>query len=112
MTRPRQDINTLSNFGDVVTTHTAIELDVDFEQRILKGTIELSLLSLTQDLQEIILDTSYIQVHSASVNGFSIPWQLQPRTEPNGSPLCLQLEQVVSKGDRFTVKVSKELAER
>ena len=55
-----RDPNTLSNYNNWTTTHTAVDLKIDFEKKLLHGSVKLSLKSLTDaETNEIVLDTRY-----------------------------------------------------
>lgn len=59
--RTPRDPNTLSNYHNFVTTHTAAGFEIDFEKKILKGGVRLTLKSLTDgESDEIVLDTRYV----------------------------------------------------
>lgn len=60
-----RDPNTLSNYNNFKTTHTAVDLHVDFEKKLLHGTVSLTLKSLTEaETDELILDTRYVKLGS------------------------------------------------
>jgi len=65
-----RDPNTLSNYNKWVTRHTIADFAIDFKAQRLVGTVTLNLESLTDKAsEEIILDTSFLDVKGISDNG-------------------------------------------
>jgi hypothetical protein len=62
------DPSTVSNINEVRTTHIDLNLKVDFEHKILDGTVTLKLTSIT-DIDKVILDTRDLNVKSISQAG-------------------------------------------
>ncbi|TVY90405.1 Leukotriene A-4 hydrolase-like protein [Lachnellula willkommii] len=86
-----RDSNTLSNYNSWKTKHTIADLAIDFKKQQLTGTVTLQLESITdKESQEIILDTSFLDVQNVSLDGGKSTWQLKDRSEPYGSPLSVQ----------------------
>ncbi|KAF6816147.1 peptidase family M20/M25/M40 [Colletotrichum musicola] len=90
---PNTDINTNSNFKDVATRHTELELTIDFERTI---------------LVEIILDTSFLTIKGASIAGNAARWELSPPTGINGSPLHISLNRKFGPGETFEITINFE----
>lgn len=62
-----RDPNTLSNYHNFVTRRTVADFEIDFEKKVLKGGVTLSLESLTEkETKEIVLDTRYVSMHIKS----------------------------------------------
>lgn len=52
-----RDPNTLSNYNNFRTAHTAVDFHVDFSKHLLRGTVSLDLKSVTNaETKEIRLD--------------------------------------------------------
>ncbi|KAG8531520.1 uncharacterized protein KY384_003149 [Bacidia gigantensis] len=97
-TASRRDVNTQSNYNELVTTHAQVDLSVDFENRLLGGRVILDLAAINETpVSEVILDTSYLKVREVGVNSRPCEWKVLPRSEPLGSPLKISLEKAVSK---------------
>ncbi|RSL90287.1 hypothetical protein CDV31_015710 [Fusarium ambrosium] len=103
------DVNTNSNFHDVVTKHTQLQLAVDFDRKILTGSATLTLEPLkAEGLDNVILDTSYLNVLSASVYGEPVQWQLGQTTDQNGRPLHVRLGSSHSRGENLKLEIHFE----
>ena len=103
----RRDPNTLSNYDRFTTTHTKTDITIDFDKRILAGNVVLSLHAARGNEKEVVLDTSYLDIHDVNVNEKPCKWELQPRSEPFGSPLKISLEQAVDIGKTLTIDVGR-----
>lgn len=111
--RMPRDPNTLSNYHDFKTTHTSLDVAVDFSRKRVTGTTELVLESLTDDeVEEIVLDTSYLDIVNVQVNGNeSKQWKLHERSEPYGSALSLLLPKKAQRGSIWTLKINSATTE-
>jgi leukotriene-A4 hydrolase len=105
--KPR-DPNTLSNYNNWKTKHTVAELAIDFNKQRLTGTVTLQLESITEkESEEIILDTSFLNIQDISVNGSkSKDWVVKDRFEPYGSPLSIKIPGGAAKGSVVAVDIS------
>jgi leukotriene-A4 hydrolase len=89
--RPR-DPNTLSNYTAWVSNHVTANFEILFDQKKLVGNVIHQLQSKTNaESQEIILDTSYLDIEDVKVDGQLSKWELLSRFEPYGSALKIQL---------------------
>ncbi|WPG99543.1 peptidase family M1-domain-containing protein [Acrodontium crateriforme] len=87
----KRDPNTLSNYDAWRMKHTTADLEVDFDAKSLKGVVHLTLQRLAEE-QKIVLDTSFLDVHSVSVGGKDVKFEVaSARIEPYGSPLTIDL---------------------
>ncbi|PSN69214.1 leukotriene A-4 hydrolase [Corynespora cassiicola Philippines] len=111
--RTPRDPNTLSNYHNFVTRHTAAEFEIDFDKKILKGGVKLTLESLSDgESAEIVLDTSYLDISDVKVNGEAAKWELSSsRVEPYGSPLSIKLNSGVPKGEKVEVAIAVSTTE-
>ena len=105
----RHDPNTLSNYDQFRIVHTIANLNIDFEQKILFGSILLSLKALVNPKKnDLILDASFLDIQDVIVDGISAKWSLLPRTEPYGNALRISLEHASGETDHVNVEVSLE----
>jgi aminopeptidase N len=61
---PAHDYFTFANTEQFVTRHIALDLDVDFEAEVLRGSVVLHMIVLDSSADQIILDTRDIDVDS------------------------------------------------
>ena len=67
---------TQSNYRDVRVTHLALDLDVDFDAKVLRGTATLDFKRVNPDATELVLDTKGLDitgVHLSSEEWKSVP---------------------------------------
>ena len=101
----RRDPNTLSNYDCFRTTHTKVDLTVDFNKKTIAGSVRLILQALQDAQTAIILDTSHLEVHDVKVDERPCKWELLPRSEPFGSPLRISLQDAINIGKIVVVEV-------
>lgn len=61
--------NTLSNISQVKTTHLHLDWTISFEKNLLSGHVVLDLISLVDNVDKVVLDTSFLEVTGASYEG-------------------------------------------
>ena len=89
-----RDPNTLTNYQNWVTTHTTTNFYIDFERKVLSGTVVLNLKTRNKDEKpEILLDTSFLDIGTVQLNGQEARHELIPRLEPYGSALKIAVPQ-------------------
>lgn len=102
-----RDPNTLSNYSAFKTVHTITNFDISFDQQRLSGNVVLRLQSMTKaESDEIILDSSHVDINSIKINGKISTWSLLPRMEPYGSALKIPLSEGVDQGQHLEVDIS------
>ncbi len=69
------DAYTYSNYDQVITTHLYLDLAVDFDKKALTGFAELSLKWLSNDVENVILDTRDLVVHKILAQNSQGQWQ-------------------------------------
>lgn len=87
---PEIDPSTFSNYQQFTYGNINLSFKVDFDRNIVSGEV-VYLLTKVGDAKEVVLDTSYLVIHSVSVNGAVPDFQLAPRVEPLGSKLTIPL---------------------
>jgi len=63
------DPTSLSNLDEVKTNHIHLDLAVSFEKKTLSGSAELEIEAIADNVTKVILDTSFIAIHSVAVAG-------------------------------------------
>ena len=106
MTGAKRDSNTLSNYDVFRTRHIRAAFNIDFSKRILKGGVILRL-EAVQKGNEVVLDTSHLDLSNVTVDGDPAEWHVEPRSEPLGSALKVKLGREIDLGEIVHVAVSK-----
>jgi leukotriene-A4 hydrolase len=84
-----------------------------FDQKKLVGNVVHQLESKTDgQTQEIIFDTSFLDISQIKVNGQPSKWEILPRFEPFGSALKIQLESAAKLGENLEVDISLETTDK
>ena len=110
---PAHDYFTYANIDQFATRHIALDLDVDFAEKALRGSVELSMTVLDSSADSIILDTRDIAIGSvAFVNddGDSeiAEFELGERDDVKGSPLVITIPSSINSSEEVTVRVDYE----
>lgn len=101
-----RDPCTLSNYDAWRTTHTAVDLRIDFDSQALSGRVCHTLVSCTDSASDLVLlDTSYLDVRSVSVDGAAAKWTLDERHKVYGSALRIPLASGRPKGQTIKIEV-------
>lgn len=79
----------------------------------LNGSVTLQLESITEkESEEIILDTSYLDITDVSLNGSKSTWVVKDRSEPYGSPLSIKVPGGSPRGSTVVVKIALSTTDR
>jgi leukotriene-A4 hydrolase len=102
-----------ANIAEVRTTHLQIELEVDFERKVLHGHVDLGLEAVRDGLRQVVLDTRDLAVTAVDAVPPAGPLQtlqfaLGQKSEAFGQPLVINLNEAKSVGTRFVVRVHYE----
>jgi len=84
---PIPDVFSLSNPTRVTSTHLDLDLTVDFNAQVLRGSVTHTLLHRTADT-EFIVDTNFLNVENITADGQPTPWKYLG-SAPNGSALVI-----------------------
>lgn len=106
---PIRDPSTLSNFSVFRTTHTDISLALSFATSSLSGEVTLTLKALEDTLEDVVLDTSYLDVKKVTVNGAVEKFSVAKREEPFGSALTVEVGKEVKQGEELKIKVNPSI---
>lgn len=89
----KADPATQSSYLSVRTTNLHLEWEIDWDTRLIAGSVTHSLSALHDDLSEVVFDTSYLKVSDVSLvkPGTPLKWELKPRHHVLGSALHVQL---------------------
>ena len=99
-----RDPSTQSNYDHFSTKYIRTDFAIDFAKKCLIGEVQLRF-DVLKPSDEIVLDTSYLDLQSVTVDGSAAPWTLDARTEPVGSALRIKLERDVKTKEEIEVAV-------
>jgi len=86
-----KDYHSLSNPEQVVVKHIALDLNIDFEQKVMHGTATLDYEKVDSTARVLILDTNDLSINKVSSNGQDIGFTLQSEDSFLGSALEITL---------------------
>ncbi|ODN78985.1 leukotriene A-4 hydrolase/aminopeptidase [Cryptococcus amylolentus CBS 6039] len=101
-----RDPATLSNYQQIVTKHLDISWSIDWEKRIFGGSATLQLESVIDDLKEVVLDASYLDVKKVEVDGKTAEWKFGEQIEIMGTGLYITLPSALSAGTKTSIKIT------
>lgn len=88
---PEVDPSTYSNYTNFQFGTTKLSFDVDFDKKILTGTVVYDLENVT-GVNEIILDTSFLNIKACTVNGKAAHFSVASEPKTLGFPLVIENE--------------------
>ena len=104
---PARDYFTFANTEQFVTEHLALDLNVDFESRELRGFAMLSVRRIDTDARELVLDTRDLTIKSAALlmadSSAPAEFRLGETHETLGTPLYVAVPD--DAGERFDLMI-------
>lgn len=85
------DYHSLSNPSEVLVEHIALDLNVDFDTKIMSGTAELRYKRKTPDTKMLVLDTSQLTIKSVKAGNTELAFNLKAADPLLGSALEISL---------------------
>ncbi|KAG1053875.1 hypothetical protein G6F43_004074 [Rhizopus delemar] len=107
------DLSTQANIDQVKTTHVHLNWNVDFVGQILFGNVVLDLITLVDQVDKVILDTSYLNIQSVSLEEHDLKFTVAERYASLGSALTIDLPKAVAtSGTKFQIKIKYATTEK
>ncbi|KAG1490726.1 hypothetical protein G6F46_008776 [Rhizopus delemar] len=107
------DLSTQANIDQVKTTHVHLNWNVDFVGQILFGNVVLNLITLVDQVDKVILDTSYLNIQSVSLEEHDLKFTVAERYASLGSALTIDLPKAVAtSGTKFQIKIKYATTEK
>jgi len=108
---PARDYFTFANTGQFLTTHLALDLDVDFDHEQLRGTATLHMQQLDDSATTIVLDTRDITVGGVQVSrpgwgALASDFSIAEAHPVMGSALSISLPSDLKAGSELLVTIS------
>jgi leukotriene-A4 hydrolase len=110
---PARDYFTFANTEQFVTRHIALDLDVDFEEEVLRGSVTLNMIVLDPSADQIVLDTRDIAVESVvfiQPDGATeaATFKMGAADEVLGTPLRISVPASIDTSDEVAFRVDYE----
>ncbi|CAL8278208.1 leukotriene A-4 hydrolase [Gadus morhua] len=105
-----QDPCSFASSSKCTTKHLNLSYHVDFERRVLKGKVALTVEVLEDRCSTVTLDTRDLTIFSATANGQSAKFNMGPEHSFLGTPLEITLPFELSRGQQVIVEVAYETA--
>ena len=98
-----KDQNSLSNVDAFSTSHLSFDLEADFEKKIFRGSVTLTL-HFKKDTEKAVLDTRDLKVEGASEDGRQVEFKLEEEHRVFGRALSLHFS--AKKGETRKITIS------
>lgn len=86
-----KDYHSFANPEEIKVTHLGLDLNVDFEEKVLSGQVKLTFKRIAEDADTLILDTRALTINSVTAAGMEVPFTLATADENLGSALSIQV---------------------
>jgi leukotriene A-4 hydrolase/aminopeptidase len=86
-----KDYHSFANPKEIKVTHLGLDLDVDFDRKILSGEVQVSFERITENASQLILDTRDLDIHGVNFNGQAIPFELEESDSFLGAALKISV---------------------
>ena len=92
-----KDQATLSNYSEIRTTHIDLDWTIDWDKKVISGHAVLNL-TATKDVDEIVLDSSYLDIQSVELGHEEVKWEHGDRNGAMGEGLRIKLDKGLKSG--------------
>ena len=92
-----KDYHSFSNPEQISVTHLALDLDVNFDKKIISGDVELSVKRMQEGNNTLILDTRDLTIKAVTANGMPVPYSLGKADSFLGAPLTITIPEGANK---------------
>ncbi|KAG0193693.1 Leukotriene A-4 hydrolase [Apophysomyces sp. BC1034] len=105
------DPSSLSNLSSVKTTHLHLNWTIFFEEKRIFGTVLLDLVAL-EDVDQVVLDTSYLDVKRVSLKDAPLKFTVADRHPTLGSALTIDLPTTAAALSTFQIEIEYTTTDR
>ncbi|XP_066561109.1 leukotriene A-4 hydrolase [Amia ocellicauda] len=105
---PVNDPSSFSALSKCITRHLNLRFHVDFDSRVIKGKVALTVEILEDKYASLILDTKDLKISKVTANGQEAKFSLGPQHSFKGSPLEISLPFELSRGQHVIIEVTYE----
>ncbi|KAI8344449.1 peptidase family M1-domain-containing protein [Chlamydoabsidia padenii] len=108
-----KDPSSLANLKQVKNTHLHLDWTVSFDKKNITGHVILDLHTLEDNVDKVILDSSYLDIHRITLNDQELQYTVSDRHPSLGSALTIQLaEPITTAGTKFQLKIEYTTTEQ
>ncbi|XP_051911023.1 leukotriene A-4 hydrolase isoform X2 [Hippocampus zosterae] len=100
------DPSSFASAAKCVSRHLNLSLHVDFESRVIRGKVAITVEVLEERLSSLTLDTRDLKIVSVDANGQAARFTMGPRHSFKGTPLEITLPFDLSRGQHVIVEVT------
>ncbi|KAJ3010494.1 Leukotriene A-4 hydrolase [Thoreauomyces humboldtii] len=103
-----KDPNSFANTDEITISHTHLSLDVDFEKRLLVGSVVHTASVLKDNTKEFVLDTSHLSIQKITLVGEKteeLKYDIAERDEKYGSKLTIKFNSPLPSGTSVKVHI-------
>ncbi|KAG2184302.1 hypothetical protein INT44_009317 [Umbelopsis vinacea] len=104
--------NTLANINEVKVKHIHLDLTVDFVQRLLGGHATLTFEPLQDQVENVVLDTSFLNIDAVEMNSKPLDFHLAERHPAFGSALHIKLPEPIHQSSKFDITIKYTTTDR
>lgn len=103
----RSDPASQSNYLSVRTTHLDLDWSIDWDTRIISGSITHTVQAAHDDVEEVVFDSSYLTIKrcSSSKSSEDLKYKLDERHPVLGNALHVLLPSPLKKGEQTQIKI-------
>ncbi|WWC90899.1 leukotriene A-4 hydrolase/aminopeptidase [Kwoniella dendrophila CBS 6074] len=103
-----KDLATLSNYGEIITKHIDINWEIDWNEKIFNGSVELLMESKKNNggVEQVVLDTSFLDLKGVKVDDKDVVYSLGNRIEVMGQALKIKLPKSLNKGETVKIRIN------
>ncbi|KAI9030189.1 hypothetical protein CLU79DRAFT_695144 [Phycomyces nitens] len=108
-----QDPSSQSNLSEIKTTHLHLNWSISFENKNILGHVLLDLVTLKDNVDRVVLDTSFIDIHTITLEGTELNYELADQHASLGSALTIHLPKpFVDAGEAFQLRIDYATTEK
>ncbi|KAG8741670.1 hypothetical protein FRC12_015597, partial [Ceratobasidium sp. 428] len=100
------DPATQSNYAEITTRHVHFDWTVDWKKRIISGSATHDLEANQDNVAQVVLDTSHLDIVDVQVAGNTVEYDLKKRHPVMGSALVIPLSPSLQKGAKIVVRIT------
>lgn len=98
MTKPTRDAHSFARPEEALMQKLSLDLSVDFEQKILKGTASITYKKLKPEVTKLYLDTKKLQIEAVKLGGKSLKFTLDEEKPYLGQALIIDIAEAPEEG--------------